>query len=45
VAQSAIGASITAYGHARFLLAVRAGRLADTAARRSVLALGGLVSA
>jgi MFS transporter, DHA1 family, multidrug resistance protein len=45
VGQSAIGASIAVYGLARFLLAVPAGRLADAAGRRSVLALGGLVSA
>lgn len=32
------------YGLARFLLAMPAGRLADAAGRRSVLALGGLVS-
>jgi hypothetical protein len=44
VAQSAIGASITAYGLA-FPPGCSAGRLADTPARRSVLALGGLVSA
>ncbi len=45
VGQSAIGASIAVYGLARFLLAVPAGRLADAGGRRSVLALGGLVSA
>ena len=45
VGQSAIGASIAAYGLARFLLAVPAGRLADATGRRSALALGGLVSA
>jgi MFS family permease len=44
VGQSAIGASIAVYGLARFLLAVPAGRLADATGRRSVLALGGLVS-
>ena len=44
VGQSAIGASIAVYGLARFLLAVPAGRLADVAGRRAVLALGGLVS-
>jgi len=44
VGQSAIGASIAVYGLARFLLAMPAGRLADVAGRRSVLALGGLVS-
>jgi MFS family permease len=45
VGQSAIGASIAVYGLARFLLAVPAGRLADASGRRTVLALGGLVSA
>jgi DHA1 family multidrug resistance protein-like MFS transporter len=45
VGQSAIGASIAVYGLARFLLAVPAGRLADAAGRRAVLALGALVSA
>ena len=43
VGQSAIGASIAVYGLARFLLAMPAGRLADAAGRRSVLALGGIV--
>jgi len=45
VGQSAIGLSIAVYGLARFLVAVPAGRLADAAGRRAVLALGGLVSA
>jgi MFS transporter, DHA1 family, multidrug resistance protein len=45
VGQSAIGAAIAVYGLARFLLAVPAGRLADAAGRRAVLALGGLVTA
>jgi MFS transporter, DHA1 family, multidrug resistance protein len=45
VGQSAIGASIAVYGLARFLLAVPAGRLADASGRRTVLALGGLISA
>jgi len=45
VGQSAIGASIAVYGLARFLLAVPTGRLADASGRRTVLALGGLVSA
>jgi MFS transporter, DHA1 family, multidrug resistance protein len=45
VGQSAIGAAIAVYGLARFLLAVPAGRLADAAGRRTVLALGGLVTA
>jgi MFS family permease len=45
VGQSAIGLSIAIYGLARFLVAVPAGRLADAAGRRTVLALGGLVTA
>jgi DHA1 family multidrug resistance protein-like MFS transporter len=45
VGQSAIGLSIAIYGLARFLVAVPAGRLADAAGRRAVLALGGLVTA
>jgi MFS family permease len=45
VGQSAIGAAIAVYGLARFVLAVPAGRLADAAGRRAVLALGGLVTA
>jgi DHA1 family multidrug resistance protein-like MFS transporter len=44
VGQSAIGAAIAVYGLARFVLAVPAGRLADAAGRRTVLALGGLVT-
>jgi MFS family permease len=44
VGQLAIGLSIAIYGLARLLVALPAGRLADTAGRRSVLALGGLVS-
>jgi DHA1 family multidrug resistance protein-like MFS transporter len=45
VGQSAIGLSIAIYGLARFLIAMPAGRLADAAGRRAVLALGGLVTA
>lgn len=45
VLQSAIGVAIAAYGLARFLVALPAGRLADGIGRRRVLALGGLVSA
>jgi MFS family permease len=44
VGQLAIGLSIAIYGLARLLVALPAGRLADAAGRRSVLALGGLVS-
>jgi MFS family permease len=45
VLQAAIGVAVAAYGLARFLVALPAGRLADRLGRRSVLALGGLVSA
>ena len=45
VAQSAIGLAIAAYGLARFLVAVPAGRLADGLGRRVALAIGGLLSA
>src|SRR5882672_12084006 len=44
VAQSAIGLAIAVYGLARFLVAVPAGRLADSLGRRTTLAVGGLVS-
>src|SRR5438445_11435651 len=44
VAQSAIGLAIAVYGLARFLVAVPAGRLADSLGRRTTLAAGGLVS-
>src|SRR5207245_11096456 len=44
VAQSAIGLAIAVYGLARFLVAVPAGRLADSLGRRMTLAVGGLVS-
>jgi len=45
VTQSAIGLAIAAYGLARFLIAVPAGRLADALGRRATLAVGGVVSA
>lgn len=45
VLQSAIGLAVGIYGLARFLVALPAGQLADRIGRRSVLALGGLVSA
>ena len=45
VSQSAIGLAIAAYGLARFLVAMPAGRLADGLGRRPALALGGLVTA
>ena len=45
VTQSAIGLAIAAYGLARFLVAVPAGRLADALGRRATLAVGGVVSA
>jgi MFS family permease len=45
VSQSAIGLAIAIYGLARFLVAMPAGQLGDRAGRRSVLALGGLVTA
>ena len=45
VAQSAIGLAIAMYGLSRFLVAVPAGRLADSLGRRTTLAAGGLVSA
>jgi MFS family permease len=45
VPQSAIGVAIGVYGLARFLIAVPAGQLADRLGRRSVLAIGGLVTA
>jgi MFS family permease len=45
VPQSAIGVAIGVYGLARFLVAVPAGHLADWLGRRSVLAIGGLVTA
>lgn len=45
VLQSAIGLAVGIYGLARFLVALPAGQLADRVGRRSVLALGGLVSA
>lgn len=45
VSASAIGATIAAYGLARFLFAVPTGRLADGIGRRPTLALGCLVSA
>src|SRR5438132_11069357 len=44
VAQSAIGLAIAVYGLARFLVAVPAGRLADSPGRRTTLAVGGVVS-
>jgi MFS family permease len=44
VAQSAIGLAIAVYGLARFLVAVPAGRLADSLGRRPTLAVGGLVT-
>jgi MFS family permease len=45
VPQSAIGVAIGAYGLGRFLIAVPAGQLSDRLGRRSVLAIGGLVTA
>jgi MFS family permease len=45
VSQSAIGVAVAIYGLARFLIALPAGQLADRIGRRSVLALGGLVTA
>jgi MFS family permease len=45
VLQSAIGLAVGIYGLARFLVALPAGQLADRIGRRSVLALGGLVTA
>ena len=45
VSQSAIGVAVAVYGLARFLVALPAGQLADRVGRRSVLALGGLVTA
>lgn len=45
VLQSAIGVAIGAYGLARFLVAIPAGQLADRLGRRTVLALGGLITA
>jgi MFS transporter, DHA1 family, multidrug resistance protein len=45
VRQSAIGLAVGIYGLARFLIALPAGQLADRIGRRSVLALGGLVTA
>jgi multidrug resistance protein len=45
VSQSAIGVAVAVYGLARFLVALPAGQLADRVGRRTVLALGGLVTA
>ncbi len=45
VSQSAIGVAIAIYGLARFLVAMPAGRLADSLGRRPALAVGGLVTA
>jgi DHA1 family multidrug resistance protein-like MFS transporter len=45
VLQSAVGLAIGIYGLARFLVALPVGQLADRIGRRSVLALGGLVTA
>jgi predicted MFS family arabinose efflux permease len=45
VSQAAIGLAVAAYGLARFLVAVPAGRLADGLGRRPALALGGVVTA
>ncbi len=43
VSVSAIGATVAAFGAARFLSAVPAGRMADRFGRRPALALGGLL--
>jgi multidrug resistance protein len=45
VLQSAVGLAIGIYGLARFVVALPVGQLADRIGRRSVLALGGLVTA
>ncbi|MCY3819346.1 MAG: MFS transporter [Gammaproteobacteria bacterium] len=45
VPQVAIGATIAAYGLARFLLAVPTGQVADRLGRRNALAIGGALSA
>jgi MFS family permease len=45
VSQSAIGVAIAIYGLARFVIAMPAGKLADRHGRRTVLAVGGLVTA
>ncbi len=45
VTASAIGMTIAIYGLARFLLSVPGGQLADLAGRRTVLALGGTLTA
>ena len=45
VPQVAIGATIAAYGLARFLLAMPTGQLADRLGRRNALAIGGALSA
>ena len=45
VPASAIGMAIAAYGLARFLSALPAGRLSDLLGRRPSLAIGGLISA
>ncbi len=45
VSQVAIGATVAVYGLARFLLAMPAGRIADSLGRRNALAIGGALSA
>ena len=44
VSETAVGLAIGVYGLARFVVNVPAGRLADRRGRRSLLALGGLVT-
>ncbi len=45
VSQIAIGSTIAAYGLARLLSGLPSGKLADLLGRRSVLAIGGIISA
>lgn len=45
VSQTAIGLTVAVYGVARLVTAIPAGRIADWYGRRSVLAIGGLISA
>jgi multidrug resistance protein len=44
VSEAAVGLTIAAYGLARFVISMPAGRIADSLGRRPLLAIGGLVT-